>query len=66
VGTLDAEVIRQFVAEQSLKQTVDIDTSCLVFPEDIVEVQDGIQPFNEENGTDRKGYILSRLNLIGS
>ena len=63
---LDAEVIRQFVADKGAKQTIDIDTPCLVFPENITKVQDVIQPFNEKNGTDRKGYIFSRLNLIGS
>ena len=66
VGTLDAEVIRQFVADQGLKQTIDIDAPCLVFPENITEIQDVIEPCNEEDGTDRKGYIVSRLNLIGS
>jgi len=66
VGSLDAEVIRQFVADQGLKQTIDIDTSRLVFPEESAEIQDVIQPCNEENGTNRKGYIFRRLNLISS
>ena len=66
VGTLDAEIIRQFVAYLGLKQTIDIDTSCLMFTEDITEIQDAIEPCNEEDGADRKGYIVSRLNLIGS
>ena len=66
VGALDAEVIRQFVADQGAKQTTDIDTPRLVFPENVTKVQDVIQPFNEENGADGKGYIVSRLNLIGS
>lgn len=35
VGSLYAEVIRQFVADEGVKQTVDIDTPRLVFPEDI-------------------------------
>ena len=66
VGSLDAEVIRQFVADQGLKQTIDIDASCLVFPENITEIQDVIEPCNEEDGANGKGYSVSRLNLIGS
>ena len=66
VGSLDTKVIRQFVADQDLKQTIDIDTSRLVFPEESAEIQDVIQPCNEENGTNRKGYIFRRLNLISS
>ncbi len=44
VGTLDAEVIRQFVADKRLEQTIDIDAPRLVFPENIGKVQDFIQP----------------------
>ena len=61
MGTLDAEVIRQFVTDKGLQQIIDVDTPRLVFPENIAETQDIIQPCNEENGTDRKGYIFSRL-----
>ena len=64
--SLDAEVIRQFVADQGSKQIIDIDTPRLVFPENIAKVQDFIQLIYEENGTDRKGYIFIRLNFIGS
>jgi hypothetical protein len=35
--SLDAEIIRQFVADEGSKQTIDIDTSRLVFPEDIAK-----------------------------
>jgi hypothetical protein len=66
VGSLDAEVIRQFVADKGAKQTIDVDTARLVFPENVVEIQDVIQPCNEKNGTNRKGYIFCRLNVIGS
>jgi hypothetical protein len=40
------------------------DTSYLVFPEDIDKFQDFIQPINEEDGTDRKGYIFIWLKFI--
>ena len=64
--SLDAKVIRQFVADECLKQLIDIDTPRLVFPENIIEVQDFIQFINKKNGSDRKGYIFIRLKLIGS
>jgi len=62
VRPLYAEVIRQFVAGKSLKQIIDVDTPRLVFPENRGEIQGFIQPFNEEKGADRKGYILIRFN----
>ena len=34
--SLDTEIIRQFVVDEDSKQTIDIDTSRLVFPENIV------------------------------
>jgi len=64
--SLYAEVIRHFVADKGLKQIVDIDTPRLVFPENRGEIQGFIQPFNEVKGTDRKGYIVIRLNFISS
>ena len=66
VRSLDAEVIRQFVADEGSKKTIDIDSPRLVFPEDIAKVQDFIQLINEENGADGKGYIVIRLKFSGS
>ena|GEM_PF-3597837 len=63
--SLNTEVIRQFVADEGSKQIIDIDTTCLVFPENIAKIQDLIQHINEKNGTDRKGYIFIRLTFIG-
>ena len=66
VRPFNAEVIRQFVADQGSKQIIDIDTPRLVFPENIAIVQDFIQLINKENGTDRKGFIFIPLNFISS
>ena len=66
MGSLYAEVISQFVADEGSKQIIDIDTPRLVFPEDIGKIQDFIQLINEENGTNRKGYIFIPLKFIGS
>jgi len=57
VRSLYAEVIRQFVADEGSKQIININTPCLVFPENIAKVQDLIQFINEENCTDRKGFF---------
>ena len=46
VRSFDAEVIRQFVADEGSKKTIDIDSPRLVFPEDIAKVQDFIQLIN--------------------
>ena len=58
---LYAEVISQFVTDEGSKKIIDIDTPRLVFPKNITQVQDFVQLINEEEGTDRKGYIFIRL-----
>ena len=64
--SLDTEIISQFVADEGLKQTIDIDTPRFVFAEYFSKVQDFIQLLNKENGTDGKGYIFIPLKFIGS
>ncbi len=66
VGTLYAEIIRQFVADSCLEQAIDIDAPFLVFPKNITEIQDVIELVNEADGANRKGYIVSRFKFIGS
>lgn len=63
---LYAEVISQFVADEGSKQVIDINTPRLVFSENIAKVQDFIQLINEENGADRKGYIIIQFRFISS
>ena len=54
VRSLNAEVIRQLVANEGSKQIINIYTPRLVFPENIANVQYFIYLINEEYDTERK------------